>query len=408
MVIGNTKKTIDKHTKNIGLISVVSLGIGSIIGAGIFALLGQVILLAGPYTYFSFIVAGLIALLCGYSYARLSAAYPGSGGLTDYFQKAFPQKRIFGSLSLLYVITSIISVAMMAKSFGLYMTELLAPAFLTAEQCTNYCAVFIIIALGLLNMRQASDVGWTETFLVAVKVGILALLIATAFIHFDSTIPQKYSHGVTVSAFLRSIGITFFAYAGFGVVTNAARVVNHPQRLISQALYLTLFIVLLLYMGLVFVVMNFMPMTQMTQNMDTAVVIVARQLLGGWGYNLIYLAAIIAFISGISATFFSVFRISKALSWQGVLPRLYKKTFWKDGTQGNALTIGLLALGTVLFDFNQIVNVASGAYLVSYLGIFAANWRLRDKTKSSAFLIGSGFCLMSALFIGFIASFFMG
>lgn len=398
-------KKVAAPRKDIGLMSVVSLGIGSIIGAGIFALLGQVISLAGEYTYYSFIIAGLIAMLCGYSYAKLSAVYPGGGGLTDYFQKAFPRKEVFGTLALIYFVTSVISVAMMAKSFGIYMNHLF-PSFLTPEMSVNFFAVLIIVSLGLLNMRQATDVGWTETALVTVKVGILALLIAAAFAHFDTRLVQTYPIDLTWGRFFRSIGVTFFAYAGFGIVTNAARVVAHPRTTISRALYLTLLIVILLYMGLTFVVMNFMPFEHISGNMDTAVVSVAQKLLGSWGYGLIYLAAIIAFMSGISATFFSTFRISKALAEQGVMPRIYKKPFWQNGTMGNALSVFLVALGTVLFNFNEIVNVASGAYLISYLGIFMSNWVLREKTKSSPFLILAGFFLMSAVFIGFIYSFF--
>ena len=73
----------------LNLISVTALGIGSVVGAGIFALLGQVIMMAGDQTYYAFIIAGVAALFSGYSYSRLAAAYPDSGGLTDYFHIAF-------------------------------------------------------------------------------------------------------------------------------------------------------------------------------------------------------------------------------------------------------------------------------------------------------------------------------
>ena len=111
--------------KDLSLLNVVSLGLGSIIGAGIFALLGQVILLAGHLTYFSFIIAGICAILSGYSYAKLAGRYPQSGGLTDYFHIAFKTKFVSGGLSLIYMIASAVSIAMLAKSFGIYATELL-------------------------------------------------------------------------------------------------------------------------------------------------------------------------------------------------------------------------------------------------------------------------------------------
>lgn len=76
----------------LNLISVTALGIGSVVGAGIFALLGQVIMMAGDQTYYAFIIAGVAALFSGYSYSRLAAAYPDSGGLTDYFHIAFKKR----------------------------------------------------------------------------------------------------------------------------------------------------------------------------------------------------------------------------------------------------------------------------------------------------------------------------
>ncbi len=100
-----------------GLLSVTSLGIGSVVGAGIFALLGQVILDAGSWTYWAFVIAGMAALFSGYSYGELAARYPVSGGLTSYFHLAFPSKWVSGGMSLIYVLTSAISISMMAKSF---------------------------------------------------------------------------------------------------------------------------------------------------------------------------------------------------------------------------------------------------------------------------------------------------
>ena len=80
--------------------SVTALGIGSMVGAGIFALLGQAAFAAGSETYVAFILGGFIAILSGYSYAKLAACYPEAGGLASYFDHAFGSGAIFGPLSL--------------------------------------------------------------------------------------------------------------------------------------------------------------------------------------------------------------------------------------------------------------------------------------------------------------------
>lgn len=385
---------------NLNLFSVISIGIGSIVGAGIFALLGQVILSAGDLTYYSFLIAGIIAMLCGYSYAKLAAVYPQSGGLTDYFHHAFASKIVSGGFSILYWLTSSVSICMLAKSFGLYMLNLFHPAY-DPKLFADFFAVVLIVTQAFLNMAGADDVGKAEVVLVGIKITILCVLVLSAFWAFDG-VGQVHPVIVTEGSFFKSIGITFFAYAGFGVITNAAADVANPKKTITRAIYLTLFIVMALYMSLAFVVMNFVPLSDLTAGADTAVASAAEKLMGTWGYALLYLAAVIAFVSGIGATFFSTFRISQSLARQGILPRFYAIKFWRHGSWGNLLSVILIILATILFDFNAIVNLSSGAFLISYLAIFIANWVLRKETKPSAILTLGGFVLLSGVFVGFI------
>ena len=117
-----------------------------------------------------------------------------------------------------------------------------------------------------------------------------------------------------------------------------------------------------------------------------------------------FAAAIIAFISGTSATYFSVFRVSYALAEQKIMPKIYHKRFWEHGTYGNALSVAVLTLATIYFDFNSIVNLASGAYLVSYLAVFAASWVLRRETGASPVLILLGSALMVFILVMFLAN----
>ena len=93
----------------LSLWSVIALGIGSMVGAGIFALMGQATLMAGKNVYWSFILGGVAALLSGYTYAKLGSRYPGSGGIMDYFNEAFSHKTLSGALTLIYLGTLVIT-----------------------------------------------------------------------------------------------------------------------------------------------------------------------------------------------------------------------------------------------------------------------------------------------------------
>ncbi len=394
---------LENKKKDLSLLNVISLGLGSIIGAGIFALLGQVILLAGNMTYIAFFIAGITAIFSGYSYAKLAGRYPQSGGLTDYFHIAFKTKFVSGGLSLIYMIASAVSIAMLAKSFGIYAVELVKPIS-NHLLYTNLFAVGITIILAWLNMQTAADVGWVETFIVILKLSILIIIISSAYYQSNLQLAFISSKQIEYFDFLHSVGVTFFAYAGYGVITNAAANVHKPKRTMALAIYITLIIVMLVYLNLAYVVLNYTPQSDLLHDPETSIALVANKLLGKWGYYFLYLAAGLAFISGINATFFSMFRISQALGKFKVLPKIYTIPLTKNATYGNAFTSFLIILSIIFMDFSSIVNLSSAAFLLSYLGIFAANWRLRKETRSSPEIILFGSALMSVILVGFIVS----
>lgn len=397
--------TLTDNKKDLNLLNVISLGLGSIIGAGIFALLGQVILLAGQMTYLAFVIAGIAAILSGYSYAKLAGRYPQSGGLTDYFHIAFKTKLVSGGLSLIYMIASAVSIAMLAKSFGIYAIELIKPNGNNLFYI-NLFAVSITILLAWLNMQTAADVGWVETLIVILKLSILIIIIGAAYYQTDQKISAISSKYVEHFDFLHSVGVTFFAYAGYGVITNAAANVHKPKKTMTLAIYITLCIVMFIYLNLAYVVLNYTPKAELLNDTETAIALVANKLLGHLGYYFLYLAAGLAFISGINATFFSMFRISQALGKFKVLPQIYTIPVTKNATWGNVLTTSLILLSILFMDFSSIVNLSSAAFLLSYIGIFAANWKLKQETQSSANIILLGSALMSIILVGFIISLF--
>ena len=136
----------------LSLWNVIALGIGSMVGAGIFALMGQATLMAGKNVYWSFLIGGVAALLSGYTYARLGSRYPGSGGIMDYFNKGFSHKTLAGALTLIYLGTLVITVALVAKSFGAYASRLFLPDESVTVFTTGLFSSIAILLLGALNM----------------------------------------------------------------------------------------------------------------------------------------------------------------------------------------------------------------------------------------------------------------
>lgn len=382
--------------------SVIALGVGAMVGAGIFALLGQVVIQAASLTYASFIISGVAAMFSGYAYAKLSGYLPNSGGITSYYQTAFPSRYLSGLLSLIYLFTLMISIAMLGKSFAMYTLEIFN-FHVPTELQINFIALLLIVLMTMLNLQSSGKVGKAEVLLVGIKLLILLALIVAVLFRPDLKFDNDFAMPLKIN-FLGSIGITFFAYAGFGIMVNAAKDVSQPQITIPRAIYGAIGLVVALYLSLTYVVLNFIPQSEIAQSANTAVAVVAAKIFGPTGKYILSAAALIAFVSGINAMFFSSYKIITSLSLQKVLPMFFNHKITKDGTVGGVVASLLILVAIMTFNFKAVVNIASGAFLISYLAIFVVNFKLRRETNSSAFIISIGFLLMLFILISFLIS----
>lgn len=150
-------------------------------------------------------------------------------------------------------------------------------------------------------MLQASDVGRSETLIVGIKMTILLVLIVVAFARPEMKLaPVDFRAGPT--DFLRSIGITFLPMPATASSPTPPLTSKSAQN-DRKGNFLTLGIIILFYLGLTYVVLNYTPSGDLLHNTDTAVTAVADRLIGSWGYAFMFLAAVLAFVSGINATF---------------------------------------------------------------------------------------------------------
>jgi amino acid transporter len=379
--------------------SVTAMGIGAMVGAGIFALLGQVALLAGEETYVAFILAGVVALLSGYSFAKLGVRYPDAGGLSTFFDKGFGIGRVSGSLSLIYLLTLAVSVALLAKAFGSYAAPLLGGG--TNQLWIDVFASGITLVLLLLNIAGAKLVGKTEVVLVGIKLLILATLMVAGGIGMTQHARGDHLHpGLTAIA--GSVGFTFLAYAGFGMMSNAAASVPKPQTTIPRAIYLAIAIVMLLYVGLGVVVLGNVTPAGLAQHPNTAVADAATPVLGHAGYLLLSAGALLATASGINAYLFGSLKISKAMAAAKQLPKLFSQTFWKKGSRGYLLGAAAVLVAVNTLDLTAIATVASATFLIVYLAVHVAHWRLIKETKGSRALVAAGMITMGMLLVAFL------
>ncbi|MBT5944425.1 MAG: amino acid permease, partial [Rhodospirillaceae bacterium] len=223
-----------KNPKNeVSFWSAVAMGIGAMVGAGIFALLGQAGAVAGSAVFISFLIAGGIALLSGYSMGRLGARYPAAGGIVEYLVRGFGSGRFSGAMSLMLYIAALVALSLVARTFGSYADALLpsgAPKFMVEIFSGGIVALFMAV-----NLAGARSMTRIENIIVVAKLSVLVVfaVVGMTFITPDRLAPSAYP---PVASILSTVAITFFAYEGFRYITNAAADMRDPARTLPRAI----------------------------------------------------------------------------------------------------------------------------------------------------------------------------
>jgi amino acid transporter len=221
------------------------IGVGAMVGAGIFSLLGAAGEVAGAAVWLSFLIAGGIALLQGYSFAKFGARYPSAAGLLEYVVRGLGNGHVTGIVAWLILAANAIITGMVAVSFGSY-----ASAALT-EGSTVWIKVFavlLVLAMTLLNIVGSQAVARTQTVIVYVVLTILTLFAVTTLANLDLGL-LGFSGYPPLRDIVSSVALTFFAFLGFGVVTFTAKDLANPSQQLPRAIYLALGIATTIYVA---------------------------------------------------------------------------------------------------------------------------------------------------------------
>jgi amino acid transporter len=353
------------------------------IGAGIFALMGEAGAIAGSAVYLSFIVAGVVALASGYSMARLGARYPSAGGIVEYLAQAYGVGLVSGTLSILLYISALVALALVAKTFGSY-----ALALLPVEgdaRWVNGLADFVIIAFVLLNLEGAGSVANLEKAVVAVKVLVLAGFAAAGVYVAEpqALSPERYAGASQV---LFSLAVTFFAFEGFRVITNCAEDMPEPQKTLPRAMFAAIGTVLVIYVAVALAVFGNLNVQQVIEAKDYALAEAARPVFGAAGFTIVAIAALVSTASSINANLYAVTNVTYQLAKEGELPTAFGQPIARS-REGLIISAGLIILLGHTFDLSEIAAVGSITILVVHLMVHFGHLRLLHETGASLILV---------------------
>ena len=375
------------------------IGIGSMVGAGIFALLGEAAVIAGSAVWLSFLLAGVVTLLLAYNIVKLGIRYPSSGGLIEYLRQGFGNGRLLGIASWLgYAAAFVVVAAMLAVSFGSYAVAL----FFGDDAWSgwdNLFASLLIVAMTLINMVGATFVSRVAGVMVAVLLAVFGVFIWVTISDVDWSLLAVGDYP-SLSKIISSIALTFFAFLGFGVMTFTVAELRDPERELPRAVLLALGLTTATYVLIAIGVFGTLTVNQAIGYGETAIAEAARPALGDAGFTLMAVAALIATAGATNGTLFGSAGLTAALAELGQFPPLLGPRS-RLGKHGGLLVTGALALVLANFvDLSAIASVGSACSLVVFLLVGLAGYRLRSETGASTAVVLLGMAV-TVVVLGF-------
>jgi amino acid transporter len=380
----------------ISIVAAISIGIGGMIGAGIFSILGVVAQASGAAMWLSFLIGGVVALFSTYSYAKLGAKFPSAGGAVEFLIKGWGSGTVSGGLNLFMWIGYVIAIALYAQGFASYALTFFSAA--PSPVMTKAVASGAVILFTIINMLGAGDVGKAETFIVAVKVSIL-VLFAGAGLFFIEPSNLAPVHWNSTEYIFFGAGVLFIGYEGFGLITNAAGNMDNPTKSLPKALYLAVFIVILIYLAVSITVSGNLTTGQISAARDFALAEAAKPFLGMFGFKLIAVAALFSTASAINATLFGGANVSYMVAKEGQLPAVFARDEIKGATGGLLITSLMVLCFILFFDLAGIAMMGSGAFLLVYAAVNAGHLRILKQTGAMGWLVAISLVLCLVMFV---------
>jgi amino acid transporter len=377
---------MDSSDKKLSLAEVTAIGIGGMIGGGIFAVLGLAIATAGHAVALTLAAGGVIAMLTGLSYAHLGLAFRDDGGSFTYIEKAFDAPTIAGIAGWLLVAGYIGTLALYASAFGAYGATLIAGTD-RIPWIVEGLSIGVLGGFLAINLIGAKLSGGVELGVVAIKLSILALfaivgLVGIRAAHFTPLFDKG------VAAPLAAVALIFVAYEGFELIPNAIDEMAAPERNLKRALILSIAITTAIYVIVAIAALGNLTPAQIQNDQEYVLAVAAKPALGQAGFVLIGIAALLSTASAINATLFGAARLAMVMASEHALPRLFSRRERKHPIPYVALIVlaGLSAAFSLEADLSVISSFASATFLLIFATVNFAGFRLSARIKLNRFV----------------------
>ncbi|WP_456441845.1 APC family permease [Caldithrix abyssi] len=385
-----------KPSKKLSLLEVISMAVGTMIGASIFSIFGLGAKIAGQNLPEAFMLSAFYALIVAYSYAILGSKIISNAGPIAFILKGIGDNIITGALSILMWLTYIVSIALFVKGFAGYFL----PFFHITVTPVSMAIVeiFVISFFTSLNFFGSKAVGKAEFYIVLIKVSILLIFIFGGFLTINWLRVQPLLDTVHVSGMINASIIFFLSYMGFGLITNASENIKNPERNVPLAIYISIFIVMFIYVFISIVTIGNLPLPEIIKAQENALAVAARPFLGNFGFILISIGALFSISSALNASIFGGANIAYALAKSGELPKSFERKIWFQSTEGLYFTSGLALTAALFLDLGAIASITSTIFTVIYIFVLYSHLKLYKQFGGNRFIIAFNLIVLLIVF----------
>ena len=380
----------------IGLRDAISIGVGGMVGGGIFAVLGLAVSLSRGGTPLAFLFAGMLALITSYSYVKLSNKFADRGGTVKFINQCFGETIFSGGINNLLWVSYIIMLSLYASAFGSYAPNLYA--FTGGEMDFHIYASGIIILASIINYYSIKVVGKIESYAVIIKLMILLGFIGIGIYglvgnpNLEQLSPEKWEAPLRI---LSGGMVIFVAYEGFELIANSAPDIKNPEKNIARAYYISIIFVVLLYIVIAVVTVGSLPFDKIKTAEDYVLAEAAKPMLGQTGFTIITIAALISTFSAINASLYGGSRVSYEIAEDDELPHQFTYQLWNQPI-GLLITAILTLTLTNTLELESISTAGSVGFLLIFAIVNYVGFKLSADTKGKKAIPIIG-CILCAI-----------
>lgn len=390
---GSDDKGEEASEGQMGLLGLMAIGVGGMVGGGIFSVLGLAATMAGGATPIAFAMAGLVALLTAHAYVKLSVAYPGQGGTVIFLDRVFGINLLTGAMNTLLWLSYIITLSLYASGFASYLGRI--------THLESGVWEHVLISVGIviptaLNVLSASLVSKAETYVVVIKLLILIAVIGFGVTSVDMSRLAMESWGAPVQI-IGSGMIVFVAYEGFELMANAVSDVKDYKRVVPWAFYGAVAFVLALYVLTAGVTVGSLSPDEIKQAADFALAKAAQPSMGKIGFTLVGVAAVLATFSALNATLYGSARLAYTLATEDEMPEFLTEKVWNQPIVGLLLTAAAALALSNSVDIESISMMASAGFLIVFAVVNMACYSAHEDIGSNRVIPALGVlgCMVS-------------